>query len=150
MALRRDQRLSSAAAMRRALREADKTPRPEPSRQGMETVAMPPRPTDGDVQDDEGQPDETLFDSESETQINVGDLSKTQRHHLDYWTAFRSYMERRGSFIVPTKPPRDYWMSFAVGRSNFYLDAYNGMRDKWIGVGLVLSGNNAKPHFHLL
>jgi len=42
MALRRDQRLSSAAAMRRALREADKTPRPQPStHQGMATVAMP-------------------------------------------------------------------------------------------------------------
>ncbi|HST53960.1 MAG TPA: protein kinase [Pyrinomonadaceae bacterium] len=42
MALRRDQRLSTAAAMRRALREADKTPRPETSsRQGMATVVMP-------------------------------------------------------------------------------------------------------------
>jgi serine/threonine protein kinase/sugar lactone lactonase YvrE len=42
MALRRDQRLSSAAAMRRALREADKTPRPQPStHQGMATVVMP-------------------------------------------------------------------------------------------------------------
>src|SRR5438067_196296 len=51
MALRRDQRLSSAAAMRRALREADKTPRPQPSRQGMATVAMPPASTDPRARD---------------------------------------------------------------------------------------------------
>jgi eukaryotic-like serine/threonine-protein kinase len=41
MALRRDQRLSSAAAMRRALREADKTPRPQASSRGAATVVMP-------------------------------------------------------------------------------------------------------------
>ncbi|HEX3559268.1 MAG TPA: protein kinase [Pyrinomonadaceae bacterium] len=46
MALRRDQRLSSAPAMRRALREADKAPRPQPSRQGMATVVMPPSHTE--------------------------------------------------------------------------------------------------------
>src|SRR5437763_1027509 len=51
MALRRDQRLSSAAAMRRALREADKTPRPQPSRQGIATVAMPPASTDPRARD---------------------------------------------------------------------------------------------------
>jgi WD40 repeat protein len=47
MALRRDHRITSAAAMRRALREADKTPRPESSsRQGMATVAMTRAQTD--------------------------------------------------------------------------------------------------------
>jgi serine/threonine protein kinase/DNA-binding beta-propeller fold protein YncE len=52
MALRRDQRLSSAAAMRRALREADKTPRPTHAvATGLETVAMSPRPTNLDPQD---------------------------------------------------------------------------------------------------
>jgi serine/threonine protein kinase/Tol biopolymer transport system component len=46
MALRRDLRLSSAAAMRRALREADKTPRPQASSRGAATVVMPPSQTD--------------------------------------------------------------------------------------------------------
>ena len=47
MALRRDHRITSAAAMRRALREADKTPRPESSsRQGRATVVMPPASTE--------------------------------------------------------------------------------------------------------
>ena len=47
MALRRDQRISTAAAMRRALREADKTPRPLASpRQGRATVVMPPASTE--------------------------------------------------------------------------------------------------------
>jgi serine/threonine protein kinase/Tol biopolymer transport system component len=60
MALRRDQRVSTAAAMRRALREADKTPRPQASsRQGMATVAMPPASTDPQpraAQTNEGTP----------------------------------------------------------------------------------------------
>jgi len=47
MALRRDHRIGSAAAMRRALREADRTPRPQvSSRHGMATVVMPPASTD--------------------------------------------------------------------------------------------------------
>ncbi|MDT5159121.1 MAG: eukaryotic-like serine/threonine-protein kinase [Acidobacteriota bacterium] len=46
MALRRDQRLSSAAAMRRSLREADKTTRPTLAADGLKTIAMSPRPTD--------------------------------------------------------------------------------------------------------
>jgi glycine betaine/choline ABC-type transport system substrate-binding protein len=46
MALRRDQRISTASAMRRALREADKTARPHMHAGGMSTVAMLPQPTD--------------------------------------------------------------------------------------------------------
>jgi len=42
MALRRDHRLSSAAAMRRALREADKTPTAQPSARSLATFVMPP------------------------------------------------------------------------------------------------------------
>jgi serine/threonine protein kinase/sugar lactone lactonase YvrE len=151
MALRRDQRLSSAAAMRRALREADKTPRPQPHAvSGLETVVMSPRPTDPEAQDDEELLDEPSFDSESETQVNADNLTGTPRHHLDYWTAFRAYMERRGSFIAPANPQPRHWRGFPVGRSGFRLGVHNRPRDKRISVLLYLDGPDAKSHFHLL
>ena len=142
---RTESRPASAAEMRRDLQEAahrhndvGKAP----------TLLMTQTVLEEPARDDAtGEPS---LDSEAGMRENVGGLTATQRHHLEYWTAFRDYMERRGSFITPTKPPKEYWMSFAVGRSGFGLDAYNGMRDKWIGVGLILSGPDAKPHFHLL
>jgi WD40 repeat protein/serine/threonine protein kinase len=148
MALRRDQRIPTASTMRRALREADQTQQARAD--STLTVAMSPQPTGPDRHNAVTLREEMRPSSEAEAQAVEDELSETKRHHLEYWTAFRSYMERRGSFITPPKPPTQYCMSFAVGRSDFGFDAYNGMRDKWIGVGLVLRGADAKPHFHLL
>ncbi len=145
MSVARDERPASASEMRLRLLKAGQR------QEGIgtaSTILMTPTISDEAAQD--ATTNEPPSDFESTTQRTVGDLTATQRHHLEYWTAFRDYMEGRGSFITPTKPPKEYWMSFAVGRSGFGLDAYNGMRDKWIGVGLILSGSDAKPHFHLL
>jgi serine/threonine protein kinase/DNA-binding beta-propeller fold protein YncE len=67
MALRRDQRLSSAAAMRRALREADRTPRSTLAATGLETVVMSPRPTGHDSPDAGQRQVAPPLDSETET-----------------------------------------------------------------------------------
>jgi len=81
MALRRDQRLSTAAAMRRALREADKTPRPQPSRQGMTTVAMPPASTDPRARD--AQTHEAASDMAARTASNEASTPPITQHTSD-------------------------------------------------------------------
>jgi hypothetical protein len=80
----------------------------------------------------------------------TGALTDVQRLHLDFWTQFHQYMDDRGSPIRIGKAWSGYWTSVAVGRTGFRLDAWNNMRDKRSGVFLVLSGPDAKTHFHLI
>ena|GEM_PF-435161 len=150
LTLRRSQRISTATAMRRALREADKTPRPQAHAVGIATVAMPPQPTDPNRLDAATLRDAPPHDSEAGAHSETDKLSDTQRHHLEYWTAFRDYMERRGSFITPPKPQPQHLMIFPVGRNDFSLEVFNVTRPNGIGMRLVLKGANAKTHFYLL
>lgn len=78
-------------------------------------------------------------------------LTESQKLHLEYWTKFGESLKRRSSSIVMKKPALLYSINFfPFGRSRVKLSAYAHERDKWIGVGLVLYGSDAKPHFHLL
>ena len=79
-----------------------------------------------------------------------GELTEFQRLHLEFWTQFRQYLEDRGSPIHSGRPSKDHWTNVAVGRSNFNLVAWNGMRDDRSGVYLQLTGPNAKAHFWLI
>jgi hypothetical protein len=77
-------------------------------------------------------------------------VNETGGLHYAYWSAFRDYLIQRQSMISPAKPARDNWVSFAIGRMDFVLTAFFNTQEKRIGVGLVLSGPEAKAHFRLL
>ena len=77
-------------------------------------------------------------------------LTDTQRLQLEYWRAFREFMERRGGSIKPTKPHPQQWMTFSIGRTGFLLYTVVGVRDGKIGVQLVIQGSDAKAHYNLL
>jgi hypothetical protein len=79
-----------------------------------------------------------------------GELTELQRLHLEFWTQFRQYLEDRQSPIRTNRPSKDYWSNVAVGRSNFQLQPWNGMRDNRSGVNLAMTGPDAKAHFHLI
>lgn len=79
-----------------------------------------------------------------------GGLTETQQLHLKFWTQFRQYMEDRKSTIRIGKPSKDHWTTIALGRTNFALVIWNGMRDDRSGVQVSLTGPLAKPHFYLL
>jgi len=79
-----------------------------------------------------------------------GELSEFQRLHLEYWTAFRGFLEERGSHIRTGKPVAGHWSNVAVGRSYFNLVPWNGMRDNRSGVYLQIAGSDAKANFDLL
>lgn len=80
----------------------------------------------------------------------AGQLSDTQQLHLDYWTQFRDYVEETSRPFRISKPSKDHWTIVAVGRTDFALIAWNGMRDNRSGVHLRLTGPDAKAHFQLL
>ncbi len=79
-----------------------------------------------------------------------GELTEFQRLHLEFWTQFHQYLEDRGSSIHSGRPSKDHWTNVAVGRTNFGLSAWNGMRDDRSGVNLSIAGPDAKAHFGLI
>lgn len=79
-----------------------------------------------------------------------GPLSDFQRLHLEFWTQFRQYLADRGSSIQITRPSASHWSNVPVGRTNFVLSPWNGMRDHRSGVEFSMTGPDAKAHFGLL
>src|SRR5262249_9635680 len=79
-----------------------------------------------------------------------GGLSETRQMQFEYWTAFRRGLEERGGRVKPTKPVPQHWQTFGPGRSYFHLCTFANSRDKRIGIQLILTGSDAKAHFHLL
>jgi hypothetical protein len=82
--------------------------------------------------------------------IESGEVTETKQLHLEYWTELRKFLIDGGSFIKPQKPLPQHWTTFAVGRSYFHLSAVANTRDGWLAVMLVMTGPQAKSHFHLL
>jgi hypothetical protein len=79
-----------------------------------------------------------------------GEMSPSQQLHFEFWSQFREYLASRGSPVRTTRPSKDYWTNAPVGRSNFYLSAWNGMRDGRSGVQFEMTGLDAKAHFRLI
>jgi hypothetical protein len=70
---------------------------------------------------------------------------------LEYWTAFRRYMEDHpGKVRARLKPQPHGSMAFAVGRVGFTIITTINIKGKWISAWLLMGGPNAKPCFYLL
>lgn len=77
-------------------------------------------------------------------------LTETKQLQREYWAALREHMIENGSSVKPTKPLPQHWMNFAIGRSEFHLYSFANTKEGRIGLGLVMTGPDAKPHFRLL
>ena len=77
-------------------------------------------------------------------------LTETKQLQQEYWAALREYMVENGSGVKPTKPLPQHWMNFAIGRSKFHLYSFANTKEGRIGLGLTMTGPDAKPHYHLL
>jgi len=76
--------------------------------------------------------------------------SAIKRLQLEYWSEFREYLRENSKILRPQKALPQHWTNLAIGRSYFHLSASVNTRDNVISAILVLSGDDAKPHFHLL
>jgi hypothetical protein len=81
---------------------------------------------------------------------DAAELSATKQLQLEYWTAFREFVKGRKGLPRPQKARPQHWMNFAIGRTNFHIFAFTNTKESLIGMGLVIKGQDAKPHFHLL
>ena len=78
------------------------------------------------------------------------ELTDTQQLQLEYWTAFKDVLETSNTTVKPTKPQPAHWMTFAVGRSGFYLVATASVRDRRISGYLNIYGSDRLAHFRML
>jgi hypothetical protein len=86
-----------------------------------------------------------------------GDLSEHKNLQLRFWTAFKEYMESKGSFVRCQKPAPQHWTNHAIGRSGIHLasiistwDSETNSRDPEIRAELYMDGPNAKQEFATL
>jgi hypothetical protein len=89
------------------------------------------------------------------SQVEMESLTEVKKLRLEFWTAFRSYVEEHGKQIKPTKPNPRHWMSFALGRGGINLSAVASLFDSEaesyesheVRAEVVLVGPNCKTQF---
>jgi hypothetical protein len=86
----------------------------------------------------------------------AGDISEHKRTQLQFWTAFKEYMEAN-SKIRCQKPAPQHWMNHSIGKSGFHMNSIASMwnsetntNDPEIRVELVLDGKNSKQQYAIL
>lgn len=86
-----------------------------------------------------------------------GEVSEHKLHQLKFWTAFKSHMESKGSFVRCQKPSPQHWANHAIGRSGMHLSSIvsiwnseTNTRGPEIRAELVMNGPNAKLEFAAL
>jgi len=96
------------------------------------------------------QPNDWVRTLSASRQSTAGELTPTKQMQLEYWTAFKVYLEEHGSFLKSQKPFPQHWSNFAIGRSGFYLSAQMNTRDSVLNVSLIIDGRDAKAQFRAL
>jgi hypothetical protein len=88
-------------------------------------------------------------------QVEQESLTETKRLQLEFWTAFRSYVEDHRDRIKATKPLAHAGMNIALGRSGFRLCAvaslYDSVAETYdsheLRAEFIIETNDSKPHF---
>jgi hypothetical protein len=86
-----------------------------------------------------------------------GEVSAHKQLQLKFWTAFKQYMEAKGSFVRSQKPLPQHWTNHPIGRSGVHLtsivslwNSETGVKGPEIRTELYLDGPSAKKEFAVL
>lgn len=82
--------------------------------------------------------------------VDPSQLSKGQHMLLEFWTAFRDYMESSGSKIKCRKPQPQNWMDFSLGKTGIWISAIINAQKGWVAIGLYIGGVNRDNRFNTL
>jgi hypothetical protein len=82
--------------------------------------------------------------------IETEALTDTKQKQFAFWSAFRDYLQAKGSRIRTQAPLPQHWLNITIGRSGFVLNATLNSRANRIGVELYMSGTNAKYDYRAL
>lgn len=106
------------------------------------------QPTEGiEVESDTTNQTEQLPEELPEV---VERLTEEQEQNLEFWSGLCQQLERRGSIVKPSDPSAESDMSFAIGRAGFRIYTCIDKEANCLSVGLLLSGEDARPHLYLL
>lgn len=79
--------------------------------------------------------------------VDSKELSETKKAHLDFWNAFKTFMEESGTPLKLRQPRPAHWYNMAVGRSKFSIVLTTNSQSKQIGCEIYLRGKKAKEAF---
>lgn len=77
-------------------------------------------------------------------------LSDTKKLKQEFWAEFMQRLRAQSKLIRPRTPLPQYWMDFAIGRSDFGLQALMSVRYHFVGVSLMLVGPNKAAFYQQL
>jgi len=84
-------------------------------------------------------------------------VSEHKQLQLRFWTAFKKYMEDKGSFVRCQKPLPQHWTNHAIGRSGVHLNSIvstwnseTNVKGSEIRAQLYIDGPDAKQEFAAL
>ncbi len=61
--------------------------------------------------------------------VDEESLTETKQQQIQFWVAFRNYVDKNGKRIKGTKPLPQNWMNIALGRTGFKLAAIASMKN---------------------
>ncbi|MCB0495859.1 MAG: DUF4268 domain-containing protein [Cyclobacteriaceae bacterium] len=77
-------------------------------------------------------------------------LTETKQLQQEYWQGLKDYVDtQKVSFRLQKALPQ-HWTNISIGKSDYKLCALANSRDRWIGIQLVVSGNNSLENFRRL
>ena len=83
--------------------------------------------------------------------LDLEDLSSVRAMQLEYWAAFNDVLGEMGGNVPGNrKAQAQTWMSYAIGRTGFSLNAVMSRPKRRVGVEVYMSGPKAKAFFHQL
>ncbi len=86
-----------------------------------------------------------------------GEITEHKQLQLEFWAAFKQYMEERKSVVRCQKPFPQHWTNHAIGRAGMHLTSIVSLwdwevntKDPEIRAELILDGQTAKQDFAAL
>jgi hypothetical protein len=80
--------------------------------------------------------------------LELSSLSQMKRR---YWEAFRALLlARKSPAKPPKKAPPEHWFTFAIGRSNFWVNAVLNTKDNTVGIEFCFNGPLKQAWFNQL
>jgi hypothetical protein len=79
-----------------------------------------------------------------------GTLAESHHLRLAYWASFADYLKEHSSSLRINRPNKDAWKSFAIGRTDFAIDASISTAKQRIGVELYIDNDLDSAAFRAL
>jgi hypothetical protein len=96
-------------------------------------------------------PNETTNSAANAKENLEAGLSSLNQLQRRYWEAFRSILvARKNQLKIPNKAPAQHWLSFSIGRSNFWISAVLNSKDNSIGIEFSFNGPLKQIWFNIL